>query len=395
VRILQVHNRYRDAGGEDTVVDSEARLLEQAGHEVIRVVHDNPPGSVDAAVTFVASPWNLRQAARMGSIARESGAELAHVHNTWFALSPSVVASLHRAGLPVVMSLHNYRLLCANGLLFRGGADCRLCIDGSRWSAIRYRCYRGVGGSIVAALTQTVAERTGVWKHDVDLFLALSERGRQLFGEGGLDMTKIRVKPHFVLDPGPRTQAAASSNEVLYVGRLSIEKGVGRLIEAWRSSQPNLQLRVIGDGPLRAELERQHSRHVAFSGHLPREEVSRLMLSSRATVVPSLAREGQAPNMVIVEALAAGLPVLAASNLALDIVKELGPRWVVHGAEGGWVRAMSVLTDDHEVVAASRAARRIYEDNFTPRAALGALESCYQEAIANHRTHAASRSSLG
>jgi glycosyltransferase involved in cell wall biosynthesis len=375
------------------VVDSEARLLEQAGHEVIRVAHENPSGSVDAAVTFLASPWNLRQAARIGSIARESGAELAHVHNTWFALSPSVVASLHRAGLPVVMSLHNYRLLCANGLLFRGGADCRLCIDGSRWNAVRYRCYRGLGGSVVAALTQTVADGTGVWQHNVDLFLALSERGRQLFGEGGLDTTKVRVKSNFVADPGPRVQAAASSDEVLYVGRLSVEKGVGRLIEAWKSSQPDLKLRVVGEGPLWAELERHRSRHVVFSGHLPREEVSRLMLSSRAIVVPSLAPEGQ--PMVILEALAAGLPVLAASTLAAVDTIELGTRWVVAGAEGGWVRAMSVLADDQEVAAASRVARRIYEDEFTPQAALQALESCYREAIANHRTHAASRSSLG
>jgi glycosyltransferase involved in cell wall biosynthesis len=379
VRVLQLHTLYREPGGEDAAVRAEAELLGDLGHQVIQHQVRNPAGAMEAAGALALSPWNPLAARRVQRIVEETRPDIAHVHNTWYAMSPAVLAPLRRAGVPIVMTLHNFRLVCANGQLFRDGVPCQDCVGSHPWHGVRHRCYRGSAVlSIPAAGTIALHNRLATWVQHVDLFLTLNEFARARMVEGGLPAERIRVKWNFVADPGPRTVLAASSSTVLYVGRLSPEKGVDILIEAWRLlGDMSLELVVIGDGPKRAELAARAIPGIRFMGRLPPEEVRRWMLVSRALTLPSVWYEGQ--PMVVLEALAAGLPVLSSDTGGMpELLEPLGPEWLAApGSVAAWADALQRLTDPRQVEQASERARARYQQSFTRELAADALEEVY------------------
>jgi glycosyltransferase involved in cell wall biosynthesis len=382
MRILQVHTRYRETGGEDMVVDAEAALLTQAGHEVVRFAAENPVGVVSAATSLAMSAWNPVSALKLQSAVRRVRPDVAHVHNTWYALSSSVLPVLHGAGVPVVMTLHNFRLLCANALLFRDGRPCRDCVGTGPWSGVRHRCYRGsfvASAAAAGAIATNRALRT--WHRHVRLFLALSQFARGQFIHGGIPASKIRIKDNFVADPGPRDRLPSASGTILYVGRLSPEKGIATVLDAWRLlDDTGLELVIVGTGPLRSELQRAAPPNVVFKGHVPSSEVRRLMLGARALVLPSIWYEGQ--PMAVLEALASGLPVLASKlggNGAL--LEPAGARWLpTPGDAASWARGLALLQDDAQVDHTGARLRRLYEDRFSERIGLQRLEEIYLQA---------------
>jgi glycosyltransferase involved in cell wall biosynthesis len=383
VRILQVHTRYREPGGEDVVVKAEAELLRAAGHEVVQWQAQNPQGTSGAVAALALSPWNFHAARSLGRVATRLRPHVAHVHNTWFAMSPSVLPALRRAGVPVVMTLHNYRLLCANGMLFRDGRPCEDCIGTHPWHGLRHRCYRDSAlQSLPAAGTIALHSLLGTWRREVSLFLALNEFSRARFVSGGLPPERIHVKPNFVTDPGSRTVPNSASPSILYVGRLVAEKGVGVLLEAWRrAAVGSLELVIVGDGPMRPALQRLAVPGVRFAGRLPAEEARRRMLAARALVLPSLSYEGQ--PMAALEALAAGVPVLASDIGGMpELLRPLGSCWLVPpGVEEAWAAALRRLTDARLVEQGGRQARATYEQSFTEASALDALEAAYELAL--------------
>jgi glycosyltransferase involved in cell wall biosynthesis len=384
MRILQVHNRYREPGGEDVVVNAEAELLRRAGHEVVQCQAQNPEQTLAAAAALARSPWNSRAARSLERVATRLRPHLAHVHNTWFTMSPSVIPALRRAGVPVVMTLHNYRLLCANSRLFRDGRPCEDCVGTHPWHGVRHRCYRDSAlQSLPAAGTIALNGLLGTWRRDVSLFLALNDFSRSRFVSGGLPPERIRVKPNFVADPGPRTGPNAGSATVLYVGRIVSEKGLAVLLGAWRRAATGpLELVIAGDGSMRPALQRLDVPGVRFEGHLSGDEVRRRMLGARALVMPTLSYEGQ--PMAALEALAAGVPVLASDIGGMpELLRPLGPSWrVPPGVEDAWAAALGRLTDAGLVEQGGRQARAIYERSFTEASALGALEAAYASVLA-------------
>jgi len=378
VRILQLHTRYREPGGEDAVVRAEADLLRLAGHEVVVHHAQNPAGLFETITPVVRAAWNADAARTVRRLAREVRPDVAHVHNTWFALSPAIFPALQAAAVPVVLTLHNYRLLCANGLLFRDGRPCMDCVGTHPWHGVRHRCYRSsVSASAAVAGCITVHGARGTWQRDVNAFVALTEASRQVFLSGGLPAERMRVKPNFVTDPGPRTQLPSDSRTVLYVGRLAPGKGVDVLLQAWGRGAPRgLELLVIGDGPLRHGLSSIAPPGVRFLGRLQPSEVRTLMLGARALVFPSVWYE-PCP-LVLIEALACGLPILA-SDLG-------GPREILAGAalfapSGdplALAAALAPLTEDDLVDKLAVTGRQRYESSFTAPRNLALLESIYE-----------------
>jgi glycosyltransferase involved in cell wall biosynthesis len=390
MRILQVHTRYREPGGEDAVVSAEAGLLARAGHEVVPYVAENPTGALPTATSLALSAWNPRAAIALRQAVRRVRPDVAHVHNTWYALSPSVVGALAAAEVPVVATLHNYRLLCANALLFRDGRPCEDCVGTNPWPGVRHRCYRGSAAASAAAAGMIAANRAlRTWNRHVRLFLALNDFARDRFVRGGLPAHKIRVKQNFVADPGPRRQPPSASGTVLYVGRLSAEKGVATVLEAWRTElavRP-LELLVVGDGPLRAELERTAPPNVRFLGRVAPSEVRHLMLSSRALLLPSVWYEGQ--PIAALEALASGLPVVASRLGGIPSLLELADeRWLpAPGDPSSWSQALGLLGDGAEVDRTGAQLRRRYEAHFSEQVGLRLLEEAYLDArdgVARH-----------
>jgi glycosyltransferase involved in cell wall biosynthesis len=380
MRVLQVHTRYRYEGGEDAVVRAEAALLAEAGHEVVPFLAENPVGPGPTAAAMLASPWNPAAARRLRAAAQRARPDVAHVHNTWFALTPSVVAALDGMGVPVVVTLHNYRLLCANASLFRDGHPCQDCVGTHPWHGAQHRCYRGSAVSSAAvAATISLNRAIGTWDRHVRLFLALNDFARDRFVAGGLPADRVRVKPNSVADPGRRAGPPSASRTVLFAGRLVPEKGAGVLLEAWRRLAPSgLELVVAGDGPMRAELERRPPPSVRLLGQLEPAAVRDWMLRSRALVFPTWLYEGQ--PMSVLEAFAAGLGVLA-SRLGgnAELVGGLGDGWLTPAQDPDALAArLAALADDDLVDRAGAAARRLYEERFAERHNLRALEAAYR-----------------
>jgi glycosyltransferase involved in cell wall biosynthesis len=386
VRVLQLHTPYRQPGGEDAVVRAEAEVLRRSGHEVVQHQVQNPPGAAGAIGSLVLSPWNPLQARRVQGLAERIRPDIAHVHNTWYAQSPAVLWALRRSGVPTVMTLHNYRLVCANGQLFRDGAPCEDCVGASPWHGVQHGCYRdSMVLSVPAAGTIALHDRLQTWSRTVDRFVVLSEFAAERLIRGGLPPDRIELKPNFVADPGPRASSAAVSATVLYVGRLSPEKGVEVLVEAWRElGDGPLELLVVGDGPLRDRLARRGAPRLRLAGQLPAAEVRRQMLAARALVLPSVWYEGQ--PMAVLEALAAGLPVLGSGIGGVpELLAPLGRDWLAApGAVASWVAALRALADPERVELASARARALYERSFSAATAAHALEGVYERA-ASHR----------
>jgi glycosyltransferase involved in cell wall biosynthesis len=384
VKVLQVHNGYRLHGGEDVVVQAEAEVLRDGGHQVIQHLVENPTNPLRAAVALGMAAWNSASARGITRLVQREQPDVAHVHNTWFSLSPSVVASLDRLGVPVIMTLHNYRVLCGNAMLFRDGKPCEKCVGSHPWHGVRHRCYRGSTiASSAAATTIAVNSALHTWERHVRLFIALNEFARQRFIAGGLPADKIVVKPNHVADPGPRPAAPSQSDVVLFVGRLSHEKGVHVLLEAWqRIRHHRMRLVVVGDGPMREALERQQTKDVSFIGPLPPHEVRRWMLSARAFVFPSLCYEVQ--PMTVLEAFAARLPVLASrlgGNVDLLSTGEDEEEWLVPpGDAQRWAAALERLADKESIDTGGEAARERYEADFSHGEARARLEAVYSSA---------------
>jgi glycosyltransferase involved in cell wall biosynthesis len=382
MRVLQIHTSYREPGGEDSVVRAERALLRAAGHEVVEYHAVNPTRAVATAAALAASPWNLRRQRALSAAARRFEFDVAHVHNTWFALSPAVFSSVAAAGVPVVSTLHNYRLLCANALLLRDGRPCEKCVTGSKWNAVVHRCYRGsVPASVAAAATIALHQRAATWQHNVDRFIVSTKFAGSLFEKGGLPADKFAYRAHFTSDPGQRPAPPSSSSDVLYVGRLSSEKGVDVAVAAWRrAAPPGLRLVVLGDGPLRAELERDAGDAVTFLGHVDGAEVGRRLLAARGLLFPSICYE--TVGMSLIEAMAAGVPVLAS---ALGGTPEIiGPAagWLVPAGDvDAWSTALASLVDDGAVDAASEAGRRRFLEGFSPQVGLQSLLEIYEDAM--------------
>jgi len=380
VRILQIHTRYRIAGGEDAVADAEASLLEGAGHEVVRWRHDNPGGALSAVAALALSPWNPVQGNRLVKAAAGAAPDIAHVHNLWFATSAAGLRGIKKLGIPIVMTLHNYRLACANGLLQRDGAPCERCIASHPWHAVRYGCYRDSRpASIPAAGTIAFNRAVGTWTRHVDRFLALTEFARGRMIAAGLPQEKVIVKPNFVSDPGPRPRPPSASDYVLFAGRLSPEKGIATLLAAWRRKPTGgLRLLVAGDGPLAATLGTDLPSGVEMLGRVAPERVGELMLGARALLFPSEWYEGQ--PMTLLEAFAAALPVVVSDLGSMtEMIADLGPDWLVPpGDPAAWAAAIAGLDDPAAVDRASVIARRMYDETYSEERGIANLEAAYR-----------------
>lgn len=384
MRVLQVHAQYRQPGGEDAVVSAERGWLEGAGHVVHQCIAENPRTRRGAALAFASSGWNPAAARRVGEATERFRPDVAHVHNTWFAHSPSVLFALRRRGVPVVMTVHNYRLVCGNGLLLRDGAPCEACIGHHTVPAVRNACYRDSHiASTVAAAGIAAHSALGTWTRGVDRYLVLTRFASDRLQRAGLPSARMALAPNAVADPGPRSLPAARSRDVLFVGRLSPEKGVAVLLEAWRRTEPEgLRLLIVGDGPARGALERSAPRNVDFLGRLCAGDVRQLLLRARALVIPSIWYEGQ--PLVALEGLAAGLPLLM-SNIG-------GLPEILNGGRAGWLSApgdaaalagaLVQLRSDTAVADRGLEARCRYEEAFTPDLATRRLEHTYAELAA-------------
>ncbi len=387
MRILQIHNTYLQPGGEDTAAAAERQLLEEGGHEVVTWTVQNPENKGAVARGLLRSAWNRSAAQEATRQAKASGATVAHVHNFWYQLSPSIFKALGEAGLPTVFTIHNFRLACANGFLLRDSGPCTDCVGKLAWRGIVRRCYNdSVIASGAVAIMQAFNRRRQTWLHDVDLVVALNAFAADILERSAVPRQKIAIKDNFVHDRGPRTVPPSQSSTVLFVGRIAQDKGPDVLLDAWQGSDTGpLKLQVIGDGPYRAQLERRGVEGVEFLGRLPATDVAKAMRSARALLFPSQAFEGQ--PMVLLETFAAGLPVVCSDFPPLRALLPHAPEWLLPPQNlDSWTTTIGRLKDDALVDAAGAKNRQEYESRFHPAVALDNLIKLYKRAEATKIT---------
>jgi len=334
MKLLLVHNRYFQPGGEEEVFGAESALLRQRGHEVVEYVEDNRSirrlGKWDVAARTL---WSSPAQRHLRLLLRRHRPDVAHFHNTFPLISPSAYYACRDDGTPVIQTLHNYRLLCAAATFFRQARVCEECL-GRRftWPGILHGCYRSsVAQSTVVTAMLWLHRLLGTWDRQVDIFIALSEFARRKFIQAGLPGKRIVVKPSFV-EPDPGV-GGSGGGYALFAGRLSPEKGIATLLRAWRQL-PLIPLYIAGDGPLLAQA-REFAASVAGRGNVrvlgrrSRRELFQLMKAARYLLFPSQCYESF--PMVIAEAFACGLPVVASKlGAAAEIVE--------HGRTGLLVR---------------------------------------------------------
>jgi glycosyltransferase involved in cell wall biosynthesis len=324
MRILFIHNRYQQAGGEDVVVRAETSLLRTRGHDVMVLEEDNDGivGTLAAVKATLRAVYSWDSKRKVRTCIEQFRPDVAHVHNFFPRFSPSVYDACVDLCVPVVQTLHNYRLLCANAYLYRDGKVCGKCIGKSMgWAGVWNRCYRNshVGSAAVTAM-QVVHKVRGTWSQKVDKYVALTEFAREKFISAGLSREKIVRKPNFLhSDPG---LGAGDGGYVLFVGRLSPEKGISTLLNAWRMLNLKRKLKIAGDGPMRSVVDEAARRdaNIQCLGVCGSGEVHRLMKSAAAVVFPSEWYEGF--PMVVVEALATGTPIIASKIGGLGEIVE-------------------------------------------------------------------------
>src|SRR5258708_3898213 len=322
MKILLLHNSYHFRGGEDIAVEQEFALLREHGHDVRLLLEHNDSitgvaGAVSAACSAVYSARSRRRVADELCAFRP---DVVHVHNFFPLLSPSVYLACREAGVPVLQTLHNYRLICPGANLFRDGRPCEDCVGRSvPWPGVLHGCYRGsrAGTAAVAAMVG-IHNALNTWSNAVDAYIALTEFARHKLIKGGLPAERLHVKPNFVAsDPGV---GSGDGGYVLCVGRLSEGKGIDVLLEAWKLLETKIPLVIVGEGPLASKVA-STARTIGadYRGPLSRHDVAECMGRASLLVFPSVWYE--AFPLVIAEALACGLPVLASdAGSAADLI---------------------------------------------------------------------------
>ncbi|MFE6054096.1 glycosyltransferase family 4 protein [Kitasatospora sp. NPDC056446] len=392
MHVLVVHNRYSSAqpSGENRVVDQEVALLRGAGHRVglferrsDTIAARSLPGKV--AVPLLV-PWNPAVRRELAARLRAERPDVVHVHNVFPLLSPSVLAACAAAGVPAVATLHNYAQVCPPGTLQRDGRPCAECVGRSPLPAVRHGCYRGSRLATVPPAVSLAVNRRRWWS-GVERFFCISAAQRDVLVGAGLPAERLVVKHNFVPDPGAcRTDGG---EHVLYLGRLAEAKGVRLLMAAWDALAADggvgVPLVVAGTGPLEREVADWAAGRddVRYVGLYDPEQCRRAVARSVAVVAPSTWLE--AFGLVVVEAMAAGVPVVAAGHGAFVELVEDGVTGLLHrpgeaASLASCLRRITAGADRNREM--GTAARRRYEQGFSPAVGLERLVEEYRSVIA-------------
>lgn len=387
MKVVIAHNRYSSAqpSGENTMVDTEIAQLGAAGIRVVPFLRSSDEigtMSLPSKALLPISPiWAPSAQRDLAALLDAERPDVLHLHNPYPLLSPWVVRTAHKHGVPVVQTIHNYRHVCVAATFYRDGAICHDCV-GKRVAtpAITHACYRGSRAQSVIMATALAAHR-GTW-HSVDRFIALTTGIADYLREYGIAEDRITIKPNAIDNPGE--PPAGSGAGFLFVGRLSPEKGLGLLLDAWRRHPDGSlgTLRIIGDGPERplAESAAAARADIEFLGPRDPSAVRATMRDSAVVIAPSTWHD--VLPTVIIEALANARPVLGTNLGGIPyLIGSAG--WVVPATVDALADALPIARD--EAPALGCAARDRYLATFSPERVLDKLIGVYRDTVATGR----------
>jgi glycosyltransferase involved in cell wall biosynthesis len=389
MKIALVHNTYQWPGGEDVIVEQERDLLRSAGHQVLEYRRSNHEIGNGAMVRQIAlaqrAVWSSGTFNEFRALLRQEKPDVVHVHNTFVMISPSIYWACAEENVPVVQTLHNFRLFCPPSNFLRDGKICEECVEHSLLRGVAYGCYHGSRIATGAAALVLAAHRwVGTWTHKIDCYIAVSQFARRKFEHAGLPSRKLVVKPHFVYpDPGPRS---GPGDYAIFVGRFTSEKGLPTLLNAWSGINTSVPLMIVGDGPLRESLEAQaaemNNSRVVFRGHLSRDATLAAVKGAKILLCASECYE-QGPATVL-EAFACGVPVIAPSLGPIDEVVDDGRTGLLFRAGDPAHLAKKIewaLSHDEQLQSMGKSARAKFEANFSANKNYTRLMEIYERVI--------------
>jgi len=387
-RILTVHNRYLNRGGEDTSFESVIELLKSNGHEVIEYVRNNQDIIQDLSSwkMGVRTIWSSEDYEHLRQIIREKQPHILHVQNFFPLISPSAYYAAKAEGVPVIQTLQNYRLLCPNALFLRENRICEDCLGKLfPWPGVVHACYRdsrAASGAVALMLAAHRIMRT--WQNKVDIYIVLTEFARRKFIEGGLPASKLAVMPNFLdSDPG---LGKGEGKYALFVSRLSSEKGLDTLFSAWEKLKSKFPLKIVGDGPL-TEWVIQTSKdmpEVEYLGRKPLSEVYELMRNAYFLVFTSKCYEGV--PMTVIESFGTGTPVIAPNQGATgEIISDMQSGLLFYPGDAADLASKIewLLTHPKETAQMRQSARFEFENKYTASHNYKMLMSIYETAISS------------
>ncbi|MCD2448925.1 glycosyltransferase family 4 protein [Methylicorpusculum oleiharenae] len=383
MRILIIQNHYIGFGGDDVVVAAETSLLQSKGHEVslwsLRnddLTHLRP--KIETALNLT---YNHKVKAALAKHIAKFRPDVMHCHNLFPRITPAAYDAAREANVPIVQTLHDFRsFCCAGAFLYRKELPCELCVTGSSYWGAWHRCYRGSWvGSLVLSHTLDFHRRHKTLQRQIQRFIAPSEASKYRFVAAGLPDDRIIVKPNFIKDPG--YILCENRKGALFAGRLSPEKGITTLIKAWEHIR--YPLSILGNGPLMKNLQRIPNPCLTFLGHQPNSEVGRFMSQAEFLVMPSEWIETF--GMVIVEAFAYGLPVIASRLGAMaEIIDDgvTGLHFISGDANDLAAKVNWAISHPERMAEMGVAARRVYEARYNEHENYRQLIQIYESAQA-------------
>jgi glycosyltransferase involved in cell wall biosynthesis len=389
MKIILVHNRYKLPGGEDVVFEQELQLLLRCGHDVQTYCRSNWEVDSYSGVKQLALAqrmiWASDTYRDFSDLLCRQKPDLVHVHNVWYMISPSIYVSCFQAGVPVVQTVHNYRLLCPSGQFFRDGKTCEECVDHGLQRSVLHACYNGSRPATAAlALALAVHRLMRTWSTTIDTYITLSQFSRSKILKAGIPAKSVFVKPNFLYpDPGPATD---ERRYALFIGRLTGNR-VSTILKAWTQLNHGLELLIIGDGPEASGLQEEAAFHrlstVRFQGHQSREEVITCLRRAAFLIFSSQWYENF--PMTIIEAFACGVPVICSRMGAMQEIVEdgrTGLHFIPGNADDLAAKVDWAWNHPERMQEMGREARKEYESKYTAEKNYPLLMKIYQHAIA-------------
>lgn len=391
MKVLLVHNYYRShkPSGENVVYEREKSLLqERSDLDLIcyeRSTDEVAKMSAIGKATFLKNLFfDPKVYQELRALLLEEKPDIVHVHNTFPLISSAVFKAAKDLKIPVVQTLHNYRIFCANGACVRNNKACDLCLEtGNLWNGVKHACY--VNSRVASVPMVNMIKKyqdENVWTEEIDHFIALSEFARSKFVQAGIPKNRITIKANFCEDNGLNQKANEEKSGFLFVGRFSEDKGPHIFLEA--AQKAKVEARLIGDGPMLEHLKEKYKNeeHIKFLGSKSHQDVFREMDNAIALVLPSLCFEGF--PLTIAEAFSRSLPIIASDIGSISERIERG----VTGAkfEPGNSDALAQILVDGAVnplpfFDMGLNARKEYEQKFSPEATLPQLLSIYNSLV--------------
>jgi glycosyltransferase involved in cell wall biosynthesis len=392
MRILLVHNRYRSGtpSGENRVVDQEGEALTAQGHEVMRFGRSSDEISQWSVAKKASLParaiWSRETYRDLTAVLREHHPEVVHVHNTFPLLSDAVLYACRDARVPVVATMHNYRLACSNGTFFRDGTVCHDCTRGLAVRAVVHGCYRGSHAATVPVALARGLHRQA-WRSLVSAYVFISASQRDLHQTVGLAPDRVFVRHNLIPRQGrPRTERTPT---VVYAGRLHEVKGLSLLMAGWdryrtEPGEPGLNLIIAGGGPLEGDVAAWASTRpsVEMTGTVSRDRCAELISHARAIVLPAAWEEPF--GLVAVEAMAAGVPPIAAAHGSFTELITSGVDGILFNPDDPAALALAIADverNPEQYEAYGNQARKTYEQRFDPQQSIEELLEIYRFAI--------------